>query len=107
MAVMWQLPTREVGGDGGTVGLFPARWPVELVPGEALLDLRHTITRHRIRARLLRATAGESGPALRWVERGALAGLALTGMTRKALAALAGCGDSPPELERDGGPSRR
>ena len=51
--------------------------------------MRHTITRHRVRARVEAGrTSGEAlDGSLAWVARSALDGLALTGITRKVLAA--------------------
>ena len=93
MAGMWQLPTREASSSG----LFPAGWPrgtrVEL--GADFGGLGHGITHHRIRARLRAArVSGDLPPSWSWVARARLGGLALTGMTRKALRNLQPC--APP-----------
>ena len=63
--------------------------------GEPVAVLSHGITRHRIRARLLagsfsgrgRSSRPGKAPAWRFVEEDQLEGLALTGLTRKALRA--------------------
>jgi A/G-specific adenine glycosylase len=90
MAGLWEFPTREEpDGTGGTSGLFPADFGLPLALEEAppLGALIHAITRHRIRARVL--PARPTGPlpaaddAVRWIERGRLGELALTGMARK------------------------
>jgi A/G-specific adenine glycosylase len=89
MAGMWQLPTIEL---ASSPRLFAERWPIDgaLVPGAELGTVRHTITRHRIRARV-RAGHLASGFRIRaplaWIERGELAGAPLTGMSKKILAA--------------------
>ena len=91
MAGMWQLPTVEgPGPEGRHTGLFPSAWPAgaQVEPGGELFDLRHGITRHRIRATVRGARVRRTPPAWRWVEPRALAGLALTGLTRKALSRL-------------------
>src|SRR4029079_7014389 len=48
MAGLWQLPTMELPESGGT--LFPVRAAVSIRAGGDLCEVRHTITRHRIRA---------------------------------------------------------
>jgi len=90
MAGLWQLPTREL---GGRELLAPSGWPrrAGLALGSELASLPHTITRHRIRAVLRRARRrGRVLPASwRWCARDELASLALTGLTKKCLAAPA------------------
>lgn len=93
MAGLWELPTRE---PDGTARLFPADWPTSgshalFREGEELGELRHSITRHRIRLVLRRGElAGElAGEGWRWVAPSEASGLALTGMAKKALARLA------------------
>ena len=97
MARMWQLPTIE---RPTTTGLFPASWPagVELRTGGALLELRHTITRHRIRAVVYAADVLQepAGGACAWHAPADFDGLGLTGMTRKVIR----------QLERAVGPGR-
>jgi len=92
MAGLFEFPTREVPAQPGATCLYPAHWShAALRAGEELTELRHTITRHRIRARVLAAEAPEldaDGP-LRWVAPQELEGLGLTGMTRKLLARAA------------------
>src|SRR5262249_53916864 len=80
MAGMWQLPTVERKGR-----LFPARRPRSLREREVLCEVRHTITRHRIRAVVKRAEFHGRAPptGTSWVEEAELPGFALTGMTRK------------------------
>lgn len=93
MAGLWQLPSRErPGPDGGTTGLFPERFPPgwSLCAGSVLGEVRHTITRHRIRARVLQGRRrGEAEPpqGLAWCLRSELAEQPLTGMTAKILGA--------------------
>lgn len=87
MARMWQLPTAEPADEPR---LHPRELPRAVARGgEELGSVRHSITRHRIRARVERGRAsGEAlGADLAWVARGALEELALTGLTRKVLAA--------------------
>ena len=88
MAGMWQLPTRELVPPGREPVLFRAAFDPALVPGAERSLLRHTITRHRIRAVL---RGGDLAPGARvaaplaWHPRGGLAGLPLTAMAAKAL----------------------
>jgi A/G-specific adenine glycosylase len=101
MAELWELPTRELAPEGATTRLFPRELP-ELArgrfeAGEELGELRHAITRHRIRlhvrkARILgaskaaaRAAPSAPGARLAWYSAAHLQGLALTGMARKLL----------------------
>ena len=95
MAGLWELPTRELErADGPASGLWPETLPAGLAleRGGALGELAHTITHHRIRAALVAARA--RGPQrcarARWVPAEELAGLPLTGLTRKALALARG-----------------
>ncbi|MBK7642263.1 MAG: A/G-specific adenine glycosylase [Planctomycetes bacterium] len=88
MALMWELPTRELGSEH----LFSAHWPLQagrvlLREGEELGRLRHTITHHRIQVVLRRGelAAQPRGAGWCWATAGDASGLALTGMTRKAL----------------------
>lgn len=83
MPGLWELPTIEETESG----LFPNELPAELlIPGEPLADLRHSITRHRIRARLLEAEySGPMPDRFAWISRRDCADLALTGLARKAL----------------------
>jgi len=98
MARMWELPTRERVAAGGQPRLWPVRYAPALaaarIGAQALLRLRHAITTHRITLEV-RAANLERGPALgrgtdelSWVREQELDELALTGMTRKALARL-------------------
>ena len=87
---MWQLPSVERARPEMRTALFPPDWTsgARLALGPGLFDLRHTITKHRIVARVRRATAtrvAANGP-YRWVEVGEIGALAVTGMTKKALA---------------------
>lgn len=98
MAGMWELPTRELAGASGERYLWPAEHAAALEDslrvGDALGSVRHTITRHRIEARVHRARAHDTRDALagvgdaerRWADPAQRAELALTGMTRKILA---------------------
>ena len=90
MAGMWELPTREIENDAGYLsGLFPAEFAGPLELDEVLANLRHSITKHRIRAVLRQATGAPKRPDLgRWVAPGELEELPLTGMTRKVLGKL-------------------
>ena len=85
MAGLWELPTREL--SSGSSVLFPLDLDVTLLGREEVGELRHTITRHRITARVQRATFGGSGlpPEWGWFEEKKLKELGLTGMTKKAL----------------------
>lgn len=89
MAGLLEFPTRELVAEGGRALL----WPVERAPGlepearEPLGELAHAITHHRVRAtvRAARLGARRAPTGMRWVPADELAGLALTGMTRKVL----------------------
>ncbi len=94
MAGLWQLPTVQLAAGAEGVELFPARYVSEQIApyGAPLLSQRHSITRHRIVANV-RAARGQglrASPPLAWVARERLAGLALTGMAKKALRSLVG-----------------
>lgn len=101
MASLWQLPTSEVPGTNPDQGLFPLAWAAELdlELGEPLQQLRHSITRYALRVSVHAAEAAgdpllePEGP-YRWVPLIEARGLALTGMTKKALAAAIGA--TPP-----------
>jgi A/G-specific adenine glycosylase len=90
MAGLLEFPTRELAARGED----PRLWPAELPPGiarasrEPLGELRHTITHHRVRARVLAGRLSGRRPpeGARWAEPDELAGLALTGLARKVLA---------------------
>jgi A/G-specific adenine glycosylase len=87
MAGLWQLPTRELGAEG----LFPPTWTADggqelLALGAELGELRHSITRFRVVARVHEAdTVGEPPDGWRWFGAEELEGAALTGMARKVL----------------------
>jgi A/G-specific adenine glycosylase len=87
MAGLWQMPTVERGHQGR---LFPTRRPRAFRVGRTLCEVRHTITRHQIRAQVKRASLASAGPgaSFAWVPRERLEGMALTGMTRKCLSAI-------------------
>ena len=89
MAGLWQLPTVQV-GPRGAPRLFADALEVPIEPGRELGVLRHTITRHRIRAVLRsgRCAAQRIPRSFQWFESSALAGLPLTGLTVKSLALL-------------------
>jgi A/G-specific adenine glycosylase len=88
MAGLWQLPTIERPASGGV--LFPSRPPVPIRIGSELCEVRHTITRHRIRAVVKTGTLGSRriSPSLAWVPGSGLSSLPLTGMTRKCMTAI-------------------
>jgi A/G-specific adenine glycosylase len=96
MAGLWQLPTVE---RGSAARLAPSEWPApaRVVLGAPLGVLRHTITCHRIRAELVRATLASEAlpPEWRWCARGELGELALTGLAKKALALRAAAFATP------------
>jgi len=85
MAGLWELPTREVAA--AEQRLFPAELELELLQREEVGELRHSITKHRIRARVLRAVPGrdELPEGWAWFERSEIEALGVTGMTSKAL----------------------
>ena len=105
MASMWELPTREVVSKPGTARLWPEAYrPPSCEPlpreaagrgnGEATL-LKHAITKHRIRARLVpgrfagrgRASARAAECDWRFADATERQDLPLTGLTQKALRA--------------------
>ncbi len=94
MAGLWELPTRQVTTPGATA-IWPARWEKGLrVTGKtALFEAKHAITHHRIRQVVrsgsLAVQAPPEGARLAWFEWAAVGDLALTGLTRKAVAHLA------------------
>ncbi len=94
MAGMWQLPTVEPSGAGllhpAGIGWREAASVLDERPDEGW-EVRHTITRHRIRAHVVPARwiGGEIQAPLGWNGRDALERLALTGLSRKALRAAA------------------
>ena len=85
MAGLWELPTREIAIDEPR--LFPLELEVHLLRGEEVGSIRHSITKHRIQARVLSADLGvrELPPEWAWISRAELEDLGLTGMTSKAL----------------------
>lgn len=90
MAGMWQLPTRERPGGDGWSGLFPVDWSGGVETRDVLRELRHSITRYRIRGVVLRAMrgGGRLPEVWAWVRESELRDMALTGMTIKALKGL-------------------
>jgi A/G-specific adenine glycosylase len=102
MAGLWQMPTVEVPGREREGLLFPIRRPSSLRVGRTLCEVRHTITRHRIRAKVKRATLESSRPgaSFAWVPRERLEGMALTGMTRKCLSAILAARSRPSNPNR-------
>ena len=84
MARLWELPTRER-VEEGEARLWPPSHGPGLRAGADLGTLSHSITHHRIRARVRRAHASR-GVDGRWVPWGELDELGLTGLTRKVLA---------------------
>jgi len=112
MAGLWELPTREVPAASGLSGLFPRRpAPFDdgsrLRAGRVLGEVRHSITRHRIRA-VVRAASSISGSArsaseaetLSWVPREELTSRPHTGMTAKILASCFVPGRAPAQSIR-------
>ena len=85
MAGLWELPTREL--SSGAPLLFPADLDLTLLAREEVGELRHSITRHRITARVQRATygGGELPQGWAWLEQHQREGLGVTGLTSKAL----------------------
>lgn len=87
MAGMWQFPTTERGGEE----LFPSALPdvggaPPLRLGPSFGQVRHSITRYRIRAALHAAElVAEAPEGWRWFTRAEQEEGALTGMTRKVL----------------------
>lgn len=93
MAGMWQFPTREVEAPGGGIsGLFPDSWPegAGLEAAADLFEIRHGITRHRIRARVRRGSVGPLAESWEWFQPSEADDLALTGMARKVRSRLQG-----------------
>ncbi len=99
MARLWEFPTRETGRSrpGGAPlypeALFRDDAPTEIESERELGVLRHGITHHRIRARVLAASLARGGAERlpvdwRFVAVDELAGLGLTGMARKVVAEL-------------------
>jgi A/G-specific adenine glycosylase len=99
MAGLWQMPTVERGDEGR---LFPTRRPRAIRVGETLCEVKHTITRHRIRALVKRASLASARPgaSFAWVEHERLEGMALTGMTRKCLSAILAARSRPSNPNR-------
>ncbi len=95
MEGLLELPTRELGENNAPAHLWPRAFrETRLVPqGDtaALGTLRHAITRHRIRARLVLGSlvgAGQLPQGFGWWTDERLAEAPLSGLTRKALAQL-------------------
>ena len=86
MAGLWELPTREIAIDEPR--LFPLELEVHLLGREEVGFIRHSITKHRIQARVLCADLGvkDLPPEWAWFSLAELEDLGLTGMTSKALA---------------------
>lgn len=94
MGGMWQCPTVEAAIPGRSEPrLFPDSLPRSpqgkpfAVPGEPWAELKHSITRHRIRARVLKSSLrGTSIPSnWAWHDVEDLGKLPLTGMTKKVI----------------------
>ena len=96
MASMWQLPTLQTSGEAR---LAPHEWAgrLRIAEVEPLGELRHSITHHRIRARVAvgRIVSGAVAAPFAWFEPSSVAALARTGMTRK-IEARGWLHDSPP-----------
>jgi len=86
MAGLLELPTRELVTPGELPRLWPAETGLRLVPGAELGELRHTITRHRIRVRVRAARLQEAPRIAEWRAPAQLAAAPLTGLARKVLA---------------------
>lgn len=89
MGGLWELPTREVTWSGGSApGIHANAWPGALTEsGEELVGgLRHSVTHHRIRGRVLEARLDGALPANgRWVTLEEAEELGTTALTAKAL----------------------
>jgi len=85
MAGLWELPTREMAA--GEPLLFSTELDLTLLPREEVGVLRHSITKHRILARVTRGVTGSDvlPEGWAWFRSSELGGLGLTGMTKKAL----------------------
>ena len=85
MAGLWELPTREIGLEEPR--LFPFELEAHLLRGAEIGFIKHSITKHRIQARVLSADLGvrELPEGWAWISQSELEGLGLTGMTLKAL----------------------
>jgi A/G-specific adenine glycosylase len=91
MAGLLEFPTRELVRGRTAARLWPARHLSGLAPapGRALGELTHTITHHRIHARVRPGRCECAlAPPLRSCPPEQLSGLALTGLARKVLARL-------------------
>jgi A/G-specific adenine glycosylase len=86
MAGLFELPTIET--SGGTHVAARTFGALELRELETLGSVPHTITRHKIRARIAsgRVVRGDVAPPYRSASAGELGNLPLTGMTKKILA---------------------
>jgi len=92
MAGLWELPTIEPAGDRR---IAESEWPrvgaagSSIVLGDELGSVAHSITRHKIRARVHvgRWIGGAVDVPLRFVTRDELGGLGPTGLTAKVLRA--------------------
>ena len=89
MAGLWEPPTRELDLAPGVEGaLFPGQFaaPDALRLGSSCGELRHSITRYRIRGEVREARlVGELAPTWRWVSASELGEVGLTGMAKKVL----------------------
>jgi A/G-specific adenine glycosylase len=88
MAGLWELPTREING----ARLWPADYGVDLREGAPLGEVAHSITNHRIRARVRAAgvaTRAGLSSSSRFVALDAVGELGLTGMAKKILSRFA------------------
>jgi hypothetical protein len=87
MSGLWELPTREVAGpSGGVAGLWPPEFGLLLREREPRGEVTHSITHHRIRARVRAAELAEPAPpGAAWASAAEATELPLTGMARKIL----------------------
>jgi A/G-specific adenine glycosylase len=89
MAGLFEFPTRELVPPGTAPRLWPREHPTPAAAEERELgQVQHTITHHRIRARVFaaRASTRPLPRAARWCRVEELRALALTGLARKVLA---------------------
>lgn len=86
MAGLLELPTIEIGGGEHVAARSFA--PLHLAEVDELGSVAHTITHHRIRARVAsgRIVRGRVAPPASWIAPAEISGRAVTGMTRKIAA---------------------
>jgi len=103
MEGLWELPAIE---PSGARRLHAAEWPGDgaLIAGDEIGSVAHSITCHRIRARIFAArwTASDTAPPLRMARADELGALGLTGLASKALRA-----SSTEAVQRESRSARR